>query len=64
MHPIKFRNSFAANTVDQFPKTHHTHNCRNPNTWDIPQSYPTDAHKTKKTTNLPNISSTPPTISA
>ena len=26
---------------------------------DIPQSHPTDAHKTKESTNLPNISSTP-----
>ena len=26
---------------------------------DIPQSHPTDAHKTKESINLPNISSTP-----
>ena len=53
-----FRNSSVANTVDQFPKAQHTHNHKNPNTRDIPQSYPTDVQKTKKITNLPNISST------
>ena len=38
MYPNKFRNSCVANTVDQFPKAHHTHNHRNPNKWDIQQS--------------------------
>ena len=59
MYPNIFRNSSVANTVDQFPKAHHTRNHRKPNTRDIPQSYSTDAHKTKETTNLPNILSTP-----
>ena len=40
MYPNTFRNASVANTVDQFLKAHHTHNHRNPNTWDIPQSYP------------------------
>ena len=47
MYLNTFRNSSVTNTVDQFPKVHHTHNHRNPNTWEIPQSYPTDANKTK-----------------
>ena len=59
MYPNRFRNSSVPTTLDQFPKAHHAHNHRNPDTWDIPQSYTTDAHKTKETTNLPNISSTP-----
>ena len=59
IHSNAFRKYFVANTVDQFPKAHHTHNHRNPNTWGIPQGCPTDVHKTKETTNLPNISSTP-----
>ena len=59
MYPNTFRNSFVTNTVNQFPKGQHTHNHRNPNTLDIPQSYPTDVHKTKETSNLPNILSTP-----
>ena len=29
MYPNIFRNSSVANTVDQFPKEHHTHNHRN-----------------------------------
>ena len=53
-----FGNSCVASNADQFPKGHQTHNPRNPN-MDIPQSHPTDAHKTKESTNLPNISSTP-----
>ena len=59
MYPYTFRSSSVANTVDQFPKVHHTHNHRNPNTWDIPQSYSADILKTKETTNIPNITSTP-----
>ena len=35
MHPNTFRNTSVANTADQFPKAHLTHNHRNPNTWDI-----------------------------
>ena len=58
MYPNTFRNSSVADTVDQFPKAHHTHNHRNPNTWYIPQSYPTDAHKTNETTNLLSVLST------
>ena len=57
IYPNILRNSSVANTIDQFPKAHHTHNYRNPNTWGIPQSYPTDADKTKTFINLPNISS-------
>ena len=29
MYPNTFRNSSVTNTVDQSPKTHHTHNYRN-----------------------------------
>ena len=54
-----FRNSSVANTVDQFPKANHTRNHRKPNTWDIPESYSTDTHKTKETKNLLNILFTP-----
>ena len=59
MYPNTFRNCSVANSVDQFPKEHRTHNHRIPNTWYIRQSYPKDAHKIKVTTNLPNILSTP-----